>query len=129
MRGNYDGKTAEEVREDLLKAIRLAKAMRDGLYDFNDKYDELLRYSIPYNNDTFKEERDERRKERIKLNMYDVRELAKILGKKVYFDRSESNSTAFPWRGYFYFDDAEISAYYAEKELKEEEIDGKFYVV
>ena len=83
MRGKYDGKTAEEVREDLLKVIRAAKTVRDSAYDFDDKYNELLRYKTSGNSDTFKEERDERRKERIKLNMFDVRPLAKVLGKKV----------------------------------------------
>lgn len=122
MRGNYDGKTAEEVREDLLKVIRAAKTVRDSAYDFDDKYNELLRYKTSGNSDTFKEERDERRKERIKLNMFDVRPLAKVLGKKVYFEKD--NTRHFPYRGYFYFDDAEISAYYAEKELTEEDING-----
>ena len=122
MRGNYDGKTADEVREDLRRVIRAAKEVRDSSYDFNDKYNELLRYGIYNGNDTLKEQRDERRKERIKLNMYDVRELAKILGKKVYFKNDGTDK--FPWRGYLYFEDAVIESCYASKDLKEEEING-----
>lgn len=122
MRSNYDGKTVEEVREDLTKAVRAAKAVRDTLYDFCDKYDEIIRYGMPYNRDTFKEDRDERRKERIKLEMYDVRSLAEILGKKVYYEKN--GSEMFPYRGYFYFEDAEISSIYPSKEIKEEDLNG-----
>ena len=122
MRGKYDGKTAEEVREDLLKVIRAAKTVRDSAYDFDDKYNELLRYKTSGNSDTFKEDRDERRKERVKLNMYDVRELAKILGKKVYYKNDGTDK--LPWRGYLYFEDAVIESCYASKDLKEEEING-----
>ena len=123
MRGNYEGKTTDEVREDLRRVIRAAKEVRDSSYDFCDKYDELLRYGYKYNHDTFKEERDERRKERIKLDMYDVRDLAKMLGKTVYWEK-KNGSELFPYRGYFYFEDAEISAIYPSKEIKEEEING-----
>lgn len=62
MRGNYDGKTADEVRADLRRVIKAAKEVRDSSFDFNDKYDELLRYGVYYAKDTFKEDRDERRK-------------------------------------------------------------------
>ena len=96
--------------------------MRDSSYDFNDKYDELLRYGVYYAKDTFKEDRDERRKERIKLNMYDVRELAKILGKKVYYKNDGTDK--FPWRGYLYFEDSVIESGYASKDLNEEDING-----
>ena len=122
MRGNFDGKTADEVRADLRRVIRAAKEVRDSSYDFNDKYNELLRYGVYYAKDTFKEDRDERRKERIKLNMYDVRELAKILGTKVYYKNDGTDK--FPWTRYFYFEDAVITSCYASKDLKEEEING-----
>lgn len=122
MRGNYDGKTADEVRADLRRVIKAAKEVRDSSYDFNDKYDELLRYGICSDNDAFKEDRDERRKERIKLHMYDVRELAEILGKKVHFKHDGTDK--FPWIGYLYFEDAVIDSLYATKEIEEEDING-----
>ena len=113
MRGNFEGKTTDEIIEDLAKVIHAAKAIRDSSYDFNDKYDTLLRYGVADEDDTLKEQRDKRRTERIKLNMYDIRPLAKALGKEVYYTRTDSE--VLPVRGYFYFEDAEISSYYALK--------------
>lgn len=113
MKGNYEGKTVEEVIEDLARVIHAAKEVRESSFDFNDKYDALLRYGIADEDDTLKEYRDKRRTERIKLNMYDVRPLAKALGKEVYY--TSNDSEVLPVRGYFYFEDAEISSYYALK--------------
>lgn len=113
MKGNYEGKPVEEIIEDLANVIHAAKTLRDSSYDFNDKYDALLRYRISDEDDALKEDRDKSRAERIKLNMYDVRPLAKALGKEVYY--TSNNSEVLPVRGYFYFEDAEISSYYALK--------------
>ena len=124
MRGNYEGKTADEVREDLRKAIRAVKAARDSVYDFSDKYNAIMNFGSAYSQDTFKEERDERRKERIKLHMYDIRALAKILGKTVYYEKRGADIDAFPYRGYFYFEDAEIDSWYSSAEVKGEDING-----
>ncbi len=112
MSGKYEGKTVEEIIEDLAKVIHAAKALRDSSFDFNDKYNALLRYGISDTDDTLKEMRDKRRTERIKLNMYDIRPLAKALGKEVYYTQN-GDSEILPVRGYFYFEDAEISSYYA----------------
>lgn len=112
MIGKYEGKTVEEIAEDLAKVIHAAMTLRDSSFDFNDKYNALLRYGISDVDDTLKEMRDKTRKERIKLNMYDIRPLAKALGKEVYYTQN-GDSEVLPVRGYFYFEDAEISSYYA----------------